>query len=431
MKLSKLMTRFFLVMIILAVAFIVIGCDNADKEDDNSKDDDLLDDDSTDDDDISDDDATDDDDDDNDNDDDNNDDDTGPSTEDCEPYGYETTPNIVRGPYLQHVTQKTIRILWQTDEPSNTVVRFGEGTDLGYFQCDLELKTYHEIEVEKLSPETMYQYIVRSDGAQSESNTFVTAPIYDSPFNFAVYGDSRTRPEHHREVIEGIIDAAPDFVINVGDIVGDGWVFEQYDEQHFGPAQDLMSNTPMYISIGNHEGEAIFFYNLFSFPSPEKYYVFNYGNARFIVLDTNRLYFWGTPQYDWLESELIRARQDGVEWVFTYAHHPAWSEGWDSPGYYGEILMRSTVIPLMEQYEVDVFFCGHTHDYERGYKNGVYHIITGGGGASLDTFQNEMEHITVYESRLHFVKAEIVDKMAVFYATDPDGTIFDTWEINH
>ena len=425
--------RYFFLVAIFAIILFGFGCDENDDEDKNdANNDDKADDDSTDDD-STDDDTTDDDssDDDDDDDDDNDDDDETPSTVDCEPYGYDATPTIVNGPYLQHVTRKTMRILWQTDEPANTVVRFGETDALEYFQCDLKPKTYHEIEVDKLSAETMYHYVVRSDGAQSVSNTFITAPLYDSPFTFTVYGDSRSRPEYHQEVVDGMINAAPDFVFNVGDVVGDGWVFEQYEDHHFGPARELMANTPMYVSIGNHEGEAIFFYNLFSFPDPEKYYTFDYGNARFISLNTNRLYLWGFPQYEWLESELQRAQDDGVEWIFTFAHHPAWSEGWDSPGYVGEILMRPTVIPLMEQYGVDVFFCGHTHDYERGLKNDVYHIITGGGGASLDSFQQDFEHITVYESRLHYVNVEIADKTAVFSATDPDGTVFDTWEIQH
>ena len=38
------------------------------------------------------------------------------------------------------------------------------------------------------------------------------------------------------------------------------------------------------------------------------------------------------------------------------------------------------LVPLFEQYGVDVVFNGHDHHYERSYKDGVYYIVTGGGG---------------------------------------------------
>lgn len=371
----------------------------------------------------------DDDNDDNDDDNDDNDDDAGPSTEDCEPYGYDSTPNIIRGPYLQHVTKNTIRILWQTNSPSNSIIRFGTSEDLGYFQCDLESKRYHEVEVEKLSTETEYYYQVRSDGAQSNTNLLSTAPNEDTPFAFVVYGDNRTQPLNHQLVVNGIMTEFPDFVINVGDIIENGWLYGQFDTQFFDQVGALLTTTPIYISIGNHESESAFYYTYFSLPGNERWYSYDYGNSRYIALNSNWPYTQGSAQYTWFEQELQKAQADQVEWLFVFCHHPAYSEGTGGSG--GTVNMRTSIVPLMEQYEVDVWFSGHIHDYERGELNGVTHLITGGGGGPLNSWKQDFAHITVYESRYHFVKVEISGKNANFNAMDPDGIIFDTFSLNH
>ena len=409
-------TNLILIIILATIflSFAFIGCSGDDDDDDNS---------SADDDGQSDDDLTDDDDDTSD-DDDDDDDDSGPSTEDCEPYGYSASPTIIRGPYLQHVTKNTIRILWQTDTPSNSIVRFGQTDDLGFFQCDLTEETYHQVEVEKLSMETQYHYQVRSSGAESEPATFATAPDIDTPFTFAVYGDNRTLPANHQAVVDVMTDEVPDLILNVGDVVTSGWSKSQFDTEFFDQIGPLLRTTPVYISIGNHEGESPFYFQYFSFPGNQRWYKFDYGNARFLALDTNWLYLPGTEQYKWFAKELDQAQSDQVQWIFVFSHHPAYSEGW--VGYVGELQIRNHLLPLMEQYGVDIFFNGHTHTYERGTLNGVTQILTGGGGGPLDPCVRDFEHIDICSANFHFVKVEISGADATITALDTEGTTIDT-----
>jgi Calcineurin-like phosphoesterase/Purple acid Phosphatase, N-terminal domain len=443
------LNRMFCLLSVISLLLFVLGClmscsGNGDDDDDNDSggidDDDSTDDDTNDDadDDVNDDSINDDVDDDSvdddtmgdddsaDDDTEGDDDDTAPSTVDCEPYGYGDAPNIIRGPYLQHVTKTTMRIMWQTDRDSNSIVRFGATEDLGFFQCDLEPVRKHEVEVEKLEADSSYFYSVRSDGVQSDTNTFATAPNEDSPFSFVVYGDNRTLPQEHALVVGGITAESPDLVLNVGDIVESGWSFWQYDQQFFNQTGDLMKTTPFYVSIGNHEDESYFYYQLFSFPGNELWYSFDYGNSRFIALNSNWNYTQGTLQYNWFENQLQTAQADQLEWLFVYCHHPAWTEGGG-----GTEDMRTSIVPLMELYGVDAWFSGHVHDYERGELNGVTHVITGGGGASLSGWSHDIDFITVYESRHHFVKVEITGTSATFSAIDPAGTVFDTFTLDH
>ena len=405
-------------IIILALALltagllVAAGCQGDDDDDDDN--DDASDDDTADDDDTA--------------GDDDDDDQPGPSTEDCEPYGYGDPPVIVRGPYLQHVTKNTIRILWQTDRPANSIIRFGLEEEMGFFQCDLVPTDYHEVEVNLLSAETAYHYLVRSDGAQSIPFSFATAPDGVAPFSFAVYGDNRTQPAEHQAIVDGIDSQLPDLVVNVGDVVTNGWNQSQYDSEFFGQTGALMSRVPMYVSIGNHEAEAPFYYQYFSFPNNEQWYSFDYGNARFIMLNTNRFYVSGTEQYNWFEAELQRAQTEQVEWLFVSSHHPAYSEGW--VGYEGEKKIREHLLPLMETYGVDIFFNGHTHDYERGELNGVVHVLTGGGGGPLDPWARDFEHITVFNACYHYVMVEINGDSAQITAIDQTGSEIDSFTMD-
>lgn len=411
-----MLKQLWIILALAALALAAFSCDTGDDDDDDNGDDD--------------DDAGDDDDDDTNS---GGDDTQPPDPVDCEEgLTYEgDPPSIVRGPFLSQVGTDSVMIRWDTDREANSVVKYGLDEVGELTACDFSPETHHEMMVFGLEPGLVYDYIVRSDGAQSATNSFTSAPGAEDSFTFAVWGDNRSIPENHREVALAMHEADPDFVINVGDIVGDGGVFEQYDEQFFEPARELLASKPFYVSIGNHEKEAEHYYDLLSLPGNESWYAYTYGNTRFISLNTNKLYIQSSKQYQWLEAELANARDNGAEWIVVYAHHPAYSEGWDSPGYQGEILMRVSVIPLLEKYDVDLFFAGHTHDYERGTLNGVTHIISGGGGSSLDSFQQDFDWITVYAAAFHYVYAEVVGETMYLEARQPDGTLLDQFMLEH
>ena len=230
--------------------------------------------------------------------DDDDDDDMVPPAVDCEEgMEYEgTPPEIVRGPFLQQVGTDTIVFRWDTDRPAGSVVKYGREQVGEASACDFAPKTHHEMRVYGLEASSIYSYVVRSDGAQSDQYGFGTAALPGEPFTFAVWGDSRSRPEEHRRVAMAIYEAGPDFAINVGDIVASGGNFWEYDPQFFDPAFELMANTPTYVSIGNHEAESPHYYDLLSLPGNEMWYAVPYGDALFISLNTNRLYIQGSEQ---------------------------------------------------------------------------------------------------------------------------------------
>jgi acid phosphatase type 7 len=353
--------------------------------------------------------------------------------EDCEAgQQYKSPPKIIRGPFLQQVTRESVVVRWDTNRASNSVVKFGlDGATRDRSVCDFASTTHHETLVTGLTAGEHYEYVARSNGAETPAFSFRAAAAQDQPYSFVVYGDNQSNPDIHEAVANAALATDPDFFLNTGDIVSDGKILHQYDTRFFEPAYDLLARTPFFVSIGNHENEDDNYFDLLSLPGNEHWYAITVGNARILALDTNLDYSPGSEQYAWLEDQLERAHDDGSEWLVVFNHKPAWCNGWDSPGYDGEVLERTTLVPLYEHYHVDVVFNGHAHDYEHGTKNGVTYIINGGGGGALDTLRNSFPWITVYESTHHFVHVSADAATMHITAIRPDGSFVDDFTLSH
>jgi len=151
-----------------------------------------------------------------------------------------------------------------------------------------------------------------------------------------------------------------------------------------------------------------------------------------IFIDTNGAYYSyspGSAQYTWLENELSSIETQSATWRFAFHHHPPYSEGWDSPGYDGEPDVRDYIVPLYETYDLTACFAGHTHDYERGIRNDVLYFITGGGGAPLDTWQQNWDFITVYYDDYQYMVIDVSGEALHITSHDTTGALVDSLTI--
>ena len=268
---------------------------------------------------------------------------------------------------------------------------------------------------------------------RSEIYTFRTAPHRNTPFRAVVWGDNRTDVRTCEAVAKLIASQSPDVVVNVGDVVTNGDVYSQWGREYFIPIKHFASSVPSYIAIGNYEVDSHWFDDFVAQPGNEHWFAFNYGNSRFIILDLNRLYYPGREQYDWLVEELNSRDFRNADFRFVFCHHPPYSEQWDSPGYTGEAGVRAFLVPLFEEYGVDIVFSGHTHDYERGKRvlesgHEIYYIITGGGGSALDRFvTKDWDVIQLHLSVYHCVTLDIDGDVLDFRAIGLDGEIIDSF----
>jgi hypothetical protein len=243
------------------------------------------------------------------------------------------------------------------------------------------------------------------------------------PFTFAVYGDTRTQHEIHRAVVARVLASAPDFALHTGDLVADGGDPVQWDT-FFEIERDLLARVPLFPALGNHERNSPLYFERFDLPGNERWYTFDYGNARFVCLEIDGFadFSPASEQYAWLAETLAANTQP---WLFVFFHDPPYTSA-EEAGY--ESSLRQSLVPLFERYGADVVFNGHKHNYERNEVNGITYVVTGGGGAPLYAMQEQEPTQAAFAMEHHFVLVRIEGNHLQATAISVDGEVLDTFE---
>ena len=349
---------------------------------------------------------------------------------------------LTRYPYIQRPTTNSVLIAWKTDSLSISAVEYGLTPSLGSVVTYTALEELHGVEITGLEPETTYYYRVSSqvssgEADSSEVENFHTNNDTSHPsFDFMIFGDMGDGGPAQFEVRDMILTLDFDLAILTGDIVYTAGEWEYFDPKYFVPYKDIIKNTAFYPSLGNHDVEtedgapyiANFFLPNNNPDSLEYFYSFDYGKTHFICLDLNAVQFGeghlvqfdtASTQYAWLQSDL-EAASAWADFIIPFFHHPAFSSAYAQP------LVKEIIVPLLEEFDVDIVFTGHDHFYERWYPiNGVTQVITGGGGRDLNTVSS-LPGIAYNESVFHVVLASIQDKNLSFKMIRTDGTVGDS-----
>jgi predicted phosphodiesterase len=338
---------------------------------------------------------------------------------------------IVKGPYLQHVTETSIVVMWETDVATTGTVECGPGAG-AYRVAPTDDRTapIHEVRISDLTPNSLYHYRVSSGDAVGPDATFRTAPPPGVPFRFAAYGDNRSDPGAHRKVVNRMIADRPRLIIHTGDLVGDGNHYELWKKEFFDPAEPLISRVPVATCLGNHENNSHWYYDFFSNPADsgsEAWYAFRFGDARFICLDSMRDFGPGSAQRQWLDAVL--AKPTDAVWTIAFFHYPPYASG----GHKGNTKVQEQLVPLFEQHHVDLVVNGHCHNYERSVHNGVVYVTTGGGGAPLAGVHDYPNPYQVHaESVYHHCIVDVTSTTLTCRGVRADsGKTFDQFTLRH
>ncbi len=192
-------------------------------------------------------------------------------------------------------------------------------------------------------------------------------------------------------------------------------------------------------------------------------YSFDYGNAHFVVLDSNPNVNWTTPELvDWLKNDLEKA--DPKKWRIVTYHHPEFQS---SKAHETDRWMR-VLSDLYVKYKVDLVLNGHVHNYQRtkpielSFKpflssalnkndwsfdkafngssvtstTGVIRIVTGGGGAPL--YNPELEptpdkwlpFTEKYHVKHSFSQLDFDGDTLHFKQIDLDGMVIDMYDLS-
>ena len=346
-----------------------------------------------------------------------------------------------RAPYIQNPTQTSVEIAWRTTQEGIGRVKYG--LKKGLLQDEVsetEAQKKHHVLLPGLEISARYFYEVYTDDTRTANEeNFRTARRHDETlFSFLVLGDSGvdtpTQWEVGRQMKRSMNESEVDFIVHVGDVhQGAG---DYYDNIFFKPYGELIKNVNVFTSLGNHDvitdNGGVYlddFYLPHNNPdSTERYYSFRWANAYFIALDTNGDFSPGSPQHAFLLSALEDSLRLDATWTFVYAHHPPYTEFWTD--YYGDKRVQDHLVPIYEEYDVDLVMNGHTHSYERGEKEHVHYLVSGGGGGNLDDFFIDYDHITFSDMVHHFTRIDLDDEVMDVSAIDQHGREVDRFLVN-
>ena len=335
---------------------------------------------------------------------------------------------IDMGPTLGDLTPNSALLTWHTNKPAVGWVEVA-GQKLGAG----EPTEFHCVRLTELPPGRGYDYTLKvkagDESAAAGPYRFRTPSPWLSRWSFAAYGDTRSRPDKHGQVVAAMAGVHPRLILNSGDLVGTGTNLEHW--HRFFPAISLLAPTiPYYPCLGNHEGNADLYYQLLPLPEGggdfnSEWATFVFGNCQFISLDSNRR---REEQTEWLREVLAEPKPPGVNWRIALFHSPPFTSGGHATDAHLPYL-RENWCPLLEE-GVDLVFCGHDHIYERSQHGGLYYITVGTGGAPLRSKQADNPFSQVFVShRLGFCRIDVTPTQLSCVFIDTNQNSYDEFTV--
>ena len=233
---------------------------------------------------------------------------------------------------------------------------------------------FHRVNITGLEPGKNYNFIAGSEGAYSPVYGFKTASdgssfsilhITDTHVSKAAQPNATT----WKRVVEKAVQKCPDaaFIVHTGDIVDDN--IEESIPYYFDFAQTETASYAFFYSFGNNDQSD--WYNQYFYTPQSTFggilYSFDYGNAHFINIDSNRNLT--SLQRAWLENDLMNSSK---KWKVVMTHNSD----------YGRTDNDTALTKLFDKYNVDLVLAGHNHFYARSFP--------------IDTAGNEKLNGTVY-----------------------------------
>jgi predicted phosphodiesterase len=315
-----------------------------------------------------------------------------------EPYKvFETRPVITQGPYLVAMGSTTATVVWLTDTPSHSKVRYARGADLaaGALTAVVEperdglvpVGLRHVVHLTGLEPGATYSYQVVSTrvvklkaywpdkGLSTESavSKFTTLDARKPSVAFSVITDTHENVQRIRALNKLIDWKTTEFLLHLGDafdwLDSEEQLFRNWLEPTIaalGPA------TPLMYARGNHEMRGPFARALADYvPTIDGrfYYARDAGPVHLMVLDTgedkpddtnvyallNKTTAYRAAELAWLRDHVkTDPRVSSAPFRVMAMHQPRW--GWLADG-------NQAWIDLANDAGVDLVIAGHTHRF--------------------------------------------------------------------
>jgi len=333
---------------------------------------------------------------------------------------------FAKGPWLSQLGPREVTVRAETNPPAPLTLRVthdGKTVELADAATLL-----HSVHATGLEPRTRYEYALDVSGAKV-TGSFTTAPADDdeTTFRFLVYGDNRSDAVSHAGVVRALEQETGDFLLNTGDLVGDGSKESQW-QLFFDIEGNLLRDRCLFAAIGNHELEEA------GGPSFTRYFggdrtqvkgklygSMRWGRARFFFLNGEAT-FEGDDR-SWLEDELTRAdTEPNLRWRFIVVHNGLYASGVHGDN---KSMHDANIPQMLLRHHVDLLIQGHDHLYERGFEGGLRYLVSGGGGAPLYPARNQHPGTRKIESTHHVISLDVAKDVVTVVAKRLDGTTIE------
>ncbi len=322
---------------------------------------------------------------------------------------------IAAGPMIQMLEPHGFTLVGQgpTDEILTLEVKKSDGSYTQAFEAK-PIRGRYECSIDGLQPATQYDYAVRrtknSSNESIATGQVQTAPEPGTPFSFMAFGDSGEANEAQYALAKVMEKYPVPLIIHTGDLVYPSGAASEYVRRFYDPYRELLRRSAFYPVAGNHDYDDTLgapMWAAFVLPRngptgsvPEEHYWFDFGDVRFVGINSNRSYeTLRDVVAPWLEKVLADA---GNRWKVVFFHHPAYAHGKYPPS--GKI--RTLLVPIFDRYQVDLVLNGHDHMYQRTYPlrqeqvvtrdsahvsagNGTVYVVTAAGGSDLYAISTE------------------------------------------
>lgn len=336
-------------------------------------------------------------------------------------------------PYIQSVTHNSARIAYLPAQPGKyklSLNNLGNWQEVPLNPTKLGLIA----NITQLSPDTTYQYRVENHASQVIfEGRFQSAPLPTAQrkIRLAAFGDSGSGDTHQFAVAKQIQLWQPEILLHLGDIVYPNGEATLYADKFFKPYSSIISASPLFPTLGNHDIPNLSTYlSIFAPPfeaaqsNNPRYYSFDYGPLHLLALDSNSDLAPGSAQYEWLSKDLSNRRFANIRWTIVYLHHPLHSVA-RAP----QMPWRAAMLQLLNSSKVDLVLAGHDHAYQRFFredpKGSPTFIVSGGGGKTLYPQQLDNSQLALYRQVFHFIGISASQNELHIDAIDENGANFD------
>ena len=310
------------------------------------------------------------------------------------------------GPLIQQLSPDGFSVVWWSGSDAKGDIRVrGSGVVDAIFSAVRSGNRY-EARATGLEPGTTYRYeIVHTEKHGNSLHLYTgqasTAPSPGVGSSFIVFADSGSGKRTQYRLARVMNRYPTDLILHAGDLVYPEGEARDYHKKFFRPYRALISHVPFYPVLGNHDirtDNGRPFLDTFSLPAngppsveAERCYWFDYGDARFVGLDSNLDGEVLSTAVAPLLREILETSSN--MWRFVFFHHPPWAGGSREP----DAKIRDALVPAIEAGGADVVFCAHNHLYERTHpmlagriapSSGVVYVTSAAGGKSLHEEEN-------------------------------------------